>query len=239
VAAALAVGLAGGAGTAALLEQANAPQTRFPQVGGPAPAVMDARAVAKRVLPSVVSVRTATVVGGATGSGFVLDRAGHILTNAHVVAGAEVVQVVTNDQQRLAATVIGADEPNDLAVLAVGGASGLPPAVLGRSGDVQVGDPVLAVGSPLGLAGTVTQGIVSTTDRTVRMGPNGTGRALQTDASVNPGNSGGPLVDAAGRVVGVNSSIASLGGQESGSIGIGFAIPIDQAAEVAAGLLPG
>jgi putative serine protease PepD len=150
------------------------------------------------VLPSVVSVE----VGRGTGSGFIVDAAGHIVTNAHVVAGASGdVRVVLDDGRRLSAEVVGSDESYDLAVLAVRNASGLTPATLGRSADVRVGDQVLAVGSPLGLSGTVTAGIVSALDREVRLG----GRrqtALQTDASINPGNSGGPLVNARGEVIG-------------------------------------
>jgi len=143
------------------------------------------------------------------------------------------VSVVLDDGRRLPAEVVGTDEAYDLAVLAVADPAGLTPATLGRSADVRVGDQVLAVGSPLGLSGTVTAGIVSALDREVRLG-NGGGRqtALQTDASINPGNSGGPLVNARGEVIGVNTAIATLR-RSSGSIGIGFAIPIDRAASVA------
>ncbi|WP_329092162.1 MULTISPECIES: S1C family serine protease [unclassified Streptosporangium] len=183
---------------------------------------------AAKVLPSVVSVES----GRGSGSGFVIDGAGHLLTNAHVLAGGTSVTVVLSDGRRLPATVVGTDEAYDLAVLRVDDARGLVPAELGRSADVAVGDQVLAIGSPLGLAGTVTGGIVSALDRQVRLGGGGQ-TALQTDASINPGNSGGPLVNARGEVIGVNTAIATLSRRGAGSIGIGFAIPIDRAAPVA------
>ncbi|MER5651270.1 trypsin-like peptidase domain-containing protein [Streptosporangium sp. NPDC002524] len=183
---------------------------------------------AARVLPSVVSVES----GRGSGSGFVIDGAGHLLTNAHVLAGGASVTVVLGDGRRLPATVVGTDEAYDLAVLRVDDARGLVPAELGRSADLAVGDQVLAIGSPLGLAGTVTGGIVSALDRQVRLGGRGQ-TALQTDASINPGNSGGPLVNARGEVIGVNTAIATLSRRGAGSIGIGFAIPIDRAAPVA------
>jgi putative serine protease PepD len=234
---ALAAGALGGVGTAAVLSAA--PGTVLPRVSSAPAGALDARAVAAAVLPSVVSIQTESFAGSGAGSGFVLDEQGHVLTNAHVVAGAQRVLVVTDDGKRLAAEVVGRDPASDVAVVRVPDGSGLPPATLGSSRDVQVGDEVLAVGSPLGLAGTVTQGIVSTTNREVRLGDGERVRALQTDASINPGNSGGPLVDAAGRVIGVNTAIATLGGQGSGSIGIGFAIPVDRAADVAERLIGG
>ncbi|MDF5757024.1 trypsin-like peptidase domain-containing protein, partial [Spongiactinospora sp. TRM90649] len=184
-------------------------------------------AVAARVLPSVVSVES----GRGAGSGFVIDAAGHVLTNEHVVSGRSRVTVVFGDGRRAPARVVGSDAGNDLAVLAVDGTTGLTPAVLGRSADVAVGDQVLAVGSPLGLSGTVTSGIVSAVDRRVPFGAGGETTAVQTDASINPGNSGGPLVNARGEVIGVNTAI--LSSRSGGSIGIGFAIPIDRAADVA------
>ncbi|NRQ38715.1 trypsin-like serine protease, partial [Nonomuraea sp. NN258] len=185
-------------------------------------------ATAARVLPSVVSVD----VGRGTGSGFVVDGRGHVVTNAHVVSGAAEVTVVLHDGRRLPARVLGADDAEDLAVLVVDAAASPPAATLGRSADLSVGDQVLAIGSPLGLSGTVTAGIVSALDREVRLG-GGARRtaAVQTDASINPGNSGGPLVNARGEVVGVNTAIASSRG--GGNIGIGFAIPIDRAAPIA------
>lgn len=177
--------------------------------------------VAAQVLPSVVSVQTTR----ASGSGFAIDNAGHILTNAHVIAGSGDVSVTLQSNRRLPATVIGQDESNDLAVLLIDPSSGPRPLTLGRSSTVAVGDPVLAVGSPLGLSGTVTAGIVSAVRRTT----------LQTDAPINPGNSGGPLVNARGEAIGINTLNATLG--SGGSIGIGFAIPIDHAADIAQRLI--
>ncbi|SEF72737.1 putative serine protease PepD [Nonomuraea solani] len=183
-------------------------------------------ATAARVLPSVVSIES----DGSGGSGFVVDGRGHVLTNAHVVRGSDQVTVVLSDGSRLTAQVIGEDDDEDLAVLEVNYPRELTPATLGRSADLSVGDQVLAIGSPLGLSGTVTAGIVSALDREVRLG--GARRtAVQTDASINPGNSGGPLVNARGEVVGVNTAIAT--GRGGGNIGIGFAIPIDRAAPIA------
>jgi putative serine protease PepD len=183
------------------------------------------------VLPSVVSVETRR----GSGSGFVIDGSGHVLTNAHVVGRGTTATVVLNDGRRLGATVVGEDEDEDLAVLRVGDASGLTPARLGRSSELAVGDQVLAIGSPLGLSGTVTAGIVSALDREVGLGGSSRRTAVQTDASINPGNSGGPLVNARGEVVGVNTAIATSRG--GGNIGIGFAIPIDRAAPIAESII--
>jgi putative serine protease PepD len=203
--------------------------------------------VAARVLPTVVSVSVQAADGsGDTGSGFVIRRDGYILTNNHVVvAGLSggAISVTFSNGRSAHATLVGHDSSYDLAVLKVD-ASDLPTAVLGHSATVQVGDPVVAIGSPLGLSGTVTSGIVSAKDRPVSAG-DGAGdvsyiSAIQTDAAINPGNSGGPLVDMAGEVIGVNSSIATLGGSgggQSGNIGLGFAIPIDQARPIAAQII--
>ncbi|MEU6038002.1 trypsin-like peptidase domain-containing protein [Actinomadura sp. NPDC047616] len=188
--------------------------------------------VAARVQPSVVSVETRSARSRGTGSGFVIDRGGHVLTNAHVVEGAGEVTVVLADRRRLGARVVGADPANDLAVLAIPAGDSPPPLTFGRSADVRVGDPVLALGSPLGLQGTVTSGIVSALSREVSLGDSGRRSALQTDASINPGNSGGPLVNARGEVVGVNTAIAR--GQVGG---IGFAIPADRAVDGAQRLI--
>ncbi|RBQ19962.1 serine protease [Spongiactinospora rosea] len=230
VVAALVAALVGGAsGVAAALLNGEAVAPPRPAAG---PAASGWAEIAARVLPSVVSVET----GRGNGSGFVIDAAGHILTNAHVVSGRSRVTVVFNDGGRAAARVVGSDAADDLAVLAVDGGRSPAPATLGRSAGVAVGDDVLAVGSPLGLAGTVTSGIVSAVDREVPFGEGGgTTTALQTDASINPGNSGGPLADARGAVIGVNTAILSAG--DGGSIGIGFAIPIDRAARVAARII--
>src|SRR3954454_19825942 len=165
----------------------------------------------------------------ATGSGFVIDRKGRLLTNAHVVAGATDIRVTFSDEKTVAATVLGRDEDSDLAVLAVNPAGvDLHPLDLGSSASVQVGDPTVAIGNPFGLDRTLTTGVVSAKQRRITA-PSGFSidDVLQTDAAINPGNSGGPLIDAAGRVIGVNSQIVTAGSQ--GSVGIGFAIPIDTA----------
>ncbi|WP_199714789.1 S1C family serine protease [Micromonospora radicis] len=194
--------------------------------------------VAERVLPSVVTVRVAGVGGTSEGSGFVASADGHVITNDHVVAGGTgKASVIFNDGSTAAATVVGQDEESDIAVIKVT-RGGLRPVEFGDSDALAVGDPVLAIGSPLSLANTVTAGIVSALDRTMQAGePGGPTRyyaAIQTDAAVNHGNSGGPLVDSAGRVIGVNSTIKSLvaDGQEAGNIGLAFAIPINQAKRI-------
>jgi putative serine protease PepD len=191
--------------------------------------------VAKRVLPSVVTVR----VSGAIGSGFVATADGYVITNDHVVEGTTgPASVSFSDGSTASATVVGHDAESDIAVIKVA-KEGLPPVQFGNSDAIAVGDPVLAFGSPLALVNTVTAGIVSALDRTIQAGdPGGQVRyyaAIQTDAAVNQGNSGGPLVDAAGRVIGVNSVIRSVGGTETeaGNIGLAFAIPINQAKRVA------
>jgi putative serine protease PepD len=209
----------------------------LPQAAAPpAAAEGSISAAAASVLPGVVSVRA----GRATGSGFAIDQVGHVVTNAHVVEGASDVSLVLSNGRRVDADVIGSDADNDLAVLQVSAADaeGLRALTLGRSAQLRVGDPVLAVGSPLGLEGTVTAGIVSAVDRQARFGDNGNRQsAIQTDAAINPGNSGGPLVNAAGQVVGVNTAIATLGASRSGNIGIGFAIPVDRMTTIVEGLV--
>lgn len=191
--------------------------------------------VAKQVQPSVVTVR----VSGAIGSGFVATRDGYVITNDHVVEGADgTLSVSFSDGSTAGATLVGRDPESDIAVIKVSKGD-LPAVQFGDSDSIAVGDPVLAFGSPLALNNTVTQGIVSALDRTIQAGdPGGTTRyyaAVQTDAAVNQGNSGGPLVDAAGRVIGVNSVIRSVGGTETeaGNIGLAFAIPINQAKRIA------
>jgi putative serine protease PepD len=194
------------------------------------------RAVAAAVLPSVVAVQVDTADGAASGSGFVIRSDGLLLTNNHVIADATGVpgsiSVVFADGSEADASVVGRTTPYDLAVLRVD-RQGLAPLQFADSTRVAVGDPVVAIGSPLGLQGTVTTGIVSAVNRPVAAGEDQPSYidALQTDAAINPGNSGGPLVDLSGRVVGVTSAIArspgTLGG--SGSIGLGFAIPSAQA----------
>ena len=199
--------------------------------------------IAARVSPSVVSIEAQTPQGGDTGSGFFIESNGTILTNNHVIEGAATsggsITVNLANGKSYPATVMGRDGSYDLAVLKID-VTDAPALQLGNSDTIQVGDPVIAIGSPLGLAGTVTSGIISAKDRPVTSG-GGTGQnsfinALQTDAAINPGNSGGPLVDANGAAIGVNSAIASLGSNfasQSGSIGLGFAIPINQAKKTA------
>lgn len=192
---------------------------------------------AAQALPGVVSVVVDRGSRVASGSGFAIDSEQHIVTNEHIIAqgGGGPVIVETPDGRRLTAEVIGRDESSDIAVLRVPPSASLRPLPLAKPGATQVGEPVLAVGSPLGLSGTVTAGIVSALDRQVRLG-NGQHSAVQTDASINPGNSGGPLVNARGEVVGVNTAIATMD-HNGGSIGIGFAIPIERAQQVADGII--
>ncbi len=196
--------------------------------------------VADRVGPSVVSIEVASSQGAGAGSGVVWDSDGHIVTNAHVVQGAQEVRVTLADGRSYAAQVTGSDPATDLAVLSLDDGPGdLSPIEHGAVDDLAVGAPVMAIGNPLGLSGTVTTGIISALDRPVstqstEQGAQGAPtavvtNAIQTSAAINPGNSGGALVDASGRLIGINSAIASLStgptGQ-GGSIGIGFAIPM-------------
>ncbi|MBC6460234.1 S1C family serine protease [Actinomadura sp. HBU206391] len=235
LAAALTGGVAGITGAALTSDRALAPPAR--SAAGPANGPGDLSDVAARVQPSVVSLEVRATNSRGTGSGFVIDRVGHVLTNAHVVEGGGDVTVVLSDRRRLPGQVVGTDPAHDIAVVSVDAGQSPPPLVFGRSADVRVGDPVLAIGSPLGLAGTVTGGIVSAMNREVRLGGGERQTALQTDASINPGNSGGPLVNARGEVVGVNTAIATLSRGGSGSIGIGFAIPVDRAVDRAQQLI--
>jgi len=214
--------------------------------------------VANAVLPSVVKVNVSGQSGSGTGSGVVLSKDGEVLTNNHVVAGAgdgSSLSVSFHDGTTKKASVVGTDPLTDIAVLKVENASDLTPAAIGKSGELKVGQAVVAVGSPFGLNATVTTGIVSALNRPVStstpeeeqapQSPFGGGEseqqpganmsttypAIQTDAAINPGNSGGPLVDMSGRVVGINSSIrtaSSEGSGSGGSIGLGFSIPIDE-----------
>ncbi len=198
--------------------------------------------VAQQVLPSVVQLQVRGAQGAGEGSGVVLSSDGTILTNNHVVdaaAGGGEITTVLQDGRQVATSVVGRAPSFDLAVLRAQGVDDLTPVRLGSSENLVVGQQVVAIGSPLGLSGTVTTGIVSALDRPVRAGGSGSGQdtvlnAVQTDAAINPGNSGGPLVDMRGTVIGINSAIASttVGGQP-GSIGLGFAIPITQAERVA------
>lgn len=204
-------------------------------------------AIAQGALPSVVLITVGSEIEGGVGSGFVIDEAGYIVTNLHVVQQAmdaeESVSVEFMDSAPLEAEIVGGDPAYDIAVLRVD-QTGLPALELADSALAQVGAPVVAVGAPLGLEATVTAGIVSALDRPVVAGDSETAsfiNAIQTDAAINPGNSGGPLLDATGRVIGVNSAIAQLPGQgglgPGGSIGLGFAIPSAQVARTARSLI--
>jgi S1-C subfamily serine protease len=195
--------------------------------------------VYKRVVPSVVNITAGTVTldffmglvpQTDQGSGFILDKQGHILTNYHVVADARNVEVQTHDKHRYQAQVIGRDRLHDLALLQIN-APNLVPAVLASSRDLQVGQEVYAIGNPFGLSGTMTTGIISAI-RSVKGAEGGAPieNAIQTDAAINPGNSGGPLLNSQGEVIGINSMIAQNGAEQNA--GIGFAIPIDTAKAV-------
>jgi len=202
---------------------------------------IDAKSVAAAVTPSVVSIAVTTRTGGGTGSGSIYKTSStesFIITNNHVIeeavtSGTIEVELLNGDV--LPATIIGRDIAYDIAVLRVK-TGNLPVIKLGDSAKVSVGDPVLAIGSPLGLASTVTSGIISALNRPVVTGSDGLEsyvNAIQTDAAINPGNSGGALIDVAGRLIGVNSAIATLSsGGASGSIGLGFSIPINEAKRV-------
>ncbi|MDP9865176.1 MULTISPECIES: S1C family serine protease [Streptosporangium] len=199
--------------------------------------------VAAKVLPSVVSLAVDGGTSASTGSGFLI-KGGYVVTNNHVVAAAAPggeIQIQFNNRKSTAARIIGRDPESDLAVVKPEETFGAPEISLGNSDNVVVGDPVVAIGSPLGLVGTVTSGIVSSLNRPVQAGEENSSdttwlSAIQTDAAINPGNSGGPLVNANGEVIGVNSAIATLGrsaGGQSGSIGLGFAIPVNHARRIA------
>lgn len=233
----------GGARTLVLPKAAAAPGKRPPgSLAG----------LAARTLPGVVTLHASGRGEAGTGTGFVLDDRGHILTNNHVVAPAldgGDISVVFSGGQSVAAEVVGRDAGYDLAVVRVRGVRNLTPLPLGDSDQVRVGDPVVAIGSPFDLSNTVTSGIISAKQRPVTAGGEGDGAgdisyvdALQTDAPINPGNSGGPLVDERARVIGVNSAIqAADGGNagegQAGSVGLGFAIPVNQAKWVAGELI--
>ncbi len=198
-------------------------------------------AVVESIMPSVVTVLTP---GGGNGSGFIVSDDGYIMTNHHVVVGggttpATRLEVLFNSGEVAVAEVVGSDPDSDVAVLKIEGGDH-PAMVLADSDQMAVGDPVLAIGAPLGLSSTVTDGIVSAIDRPV-LTQNSSGEvesvmaAIQTDAAINPGNSGGPLTDIGGQVIGINTAIASTAaeGEQAGNIGIGFAIPINQAKRIA------
>nr|WP_251045033.1 trypsin-like peptidase domain-containing protein [Arthrobacter sp. ISL-5] len=211
-------------------------------------------AAAQKASPSVVTISASSGSSGGTGSGIILDAEGHILTNTHVVtldgqAEAAAIEVRTSDGKVYAATIVGTDPLSDLAIIKIT-APGLVPATLGDSSAVKVGDTAIAIGAPLGLSGTVTDGIVSAVDRTIETASSavpssdsssaGQGsisiNVIQTDAAINPGNSGGALTNTQGEIIGVNVAIASAGSSstaQSGNIGVGFSVPINVAKRVA------
>lgn len=207
----------------------------------------DVSAVAAKVLPATVKINVAGQSESGTGTGIVISKDGTVLTNNHVIAAAAEggsITVAFSDGTNAEAKIIGRDVATDVAVIKAEGVSGLPTATLGDSKEVKVGQTVVAIGSPFGLESTVTQGIISALNRPVSPG-DGTGQAtsttfpaIQTDAAINPGNSGGPLVDLDGNVIGINSAI-NTGGGGNGSVGLGFAIPINLVNSVATQILDG
>ncbi|GAS94279.1 serine protease pepD [Mycolicibacterium canariasense] len=256
---AIAVVSAGVGGGVAVLAQPDR-TTATTSFGGAAPSVPAAslpvgsvEQVAAKVVPSVVKLETDMGRASEEGSGIILSSDGLILTNNHVVAaaapgapgapgGAAQTKVTFADGRTTTFSIVGTDPSSDIAVVRAQGVSGLTPITLGSSENLRVGQDVVAVGSPLGLEGTVTTGIVSALNRPVAAGGDAKNQntvldAIQTDAAINPGNSGGALVNMNGELVGVNSAIATLGGDsgqsQSGSIGLGFAIPVDQAKRIA------
>ncbi|MFE7166598.1 trypsin-like peptidase domain-containing protein [Streptomyces sp. NPDC057616] len=256
VALALVSGGVGGVLGAYLERNGGVGAVELPQAGKePAGRAPDSVAgIAARALPSVVTLHVSGAAESGTGTGFVLDAQGHILTNNHVVepaAGSSgQISVTFNSGDTAKATVVGRDSGYDLAVVKVSNVRGLKPMPLGNSDNVQVGDPVVAIGAPFDLEGTVTSGIISAKERPITAGGNSSDGsdvsyvdALQTDAPINPGNSGGPLLDTRARVIGINSAIRSAddgsdsGGGQAGSIGLGFAIPVNQAKRVAEELI--
>ena len=194
-----------------------------------------AESIYKQVSAGVVTITSNVGNGQAIGSGIVLDTSGDILTNAHVIAGARQIQVTLSNGQTVAATLIGSNSAADLAVIRISApASSLHPVTLGNSDSVQIGDMVYAIGSPFGLSGTFTEGIVSNLNQggSASNGASLSG-LIQTDAAINPGNSGGPLVNAQGQVIGINNSIES---PVDGNVGVGFAIPINQVKQLLSSL---
>ena len=230
LAAVLVGGLAGIAGAWWLGPEGSTITQEQPSNARPSARAGTEESAAGKVLPSVVTVRS----DNRTGSGFLFDRRGHVMTNEHVVSGDERVVLQLQGGRQITADVVGTDATNDIAVLRTRPGD-LTPATIGRSALLRIGQPVIAIGSPLGLNGTVTAGIVSSTDRKARLGGRNTQSVIQTDASINPGNSGGPLVNLDGQVIGVNTAIATVRGPSgtAGNIGIGFAVPIDRALRVA------
>lgn len=239
------VGLTGGFGddttvvrepAAAMVASAPAADARVAEAPAPDGSTLSVAELVRRESPAVVLVSVRSGEGGGFGSGFVIDRQGHILTNAHVVDGATSTTITFSDGTEEKAQVLGVDNSTDLAVLKVGELPpGVRPVPLGDSAALVVGQDVVAIGNPYGYERTATTGIVSALERTIRS-PNGFAiqNAIQTDAAINQGNSGGPLFDRAGRVIGMNTQIAT---QTGGNVGIGFAVPIDTIEPVAQSII--
>jgi putative serine protease PepD len=245
------IGGGAGAGVVSLMDDpastasSNGPSAQSVVIQNPETATT-ATAAAAKAAPSVVTIYVASASSAASGSGVVLTDDGYVLTNNHVVADAGpngTVQVRTADGTLYDATIVGTDPASDLAVVQLDDASGLTPATFADSDEVQVGDVAVAIGAPLGLSNTVTDGIISATNRAVATGSTQDDAtvidALQTDAAINPGNSGGALVNGAGEVIGINSAIATVASgapsdqSQSGNIGVGFAIPSNTAERIA------
>ncbi|MFE4636412.1 trypsin-like peptidase domain-containing protein [Streptomyces sp. NPDC056773] len=245
----LAGGIGGYAGV--LAERQAGTRLELPQAApaGRGRAPDSVAGIAATALPGVVTLHVNGAESSSTGTGFVLDGQGHILTNNHVVNGARTMTVTFSTGESVPAELVGGDTGYDLAVVKVDGVRGLRPLALGNSENVEVGDPVVAIGAPFDLSNTVTAGIISATGRPITAGGDkGDGSdvsyvdALQTDAPINPGNSGGPLLDARAQVIGINSAIRGgdgkdSSGQQRGSIGLGFAIPVNQGKRVAEELI--
>ncbi|SEE85439.1 putative serine protease PepD [Arthrobacter alpinus] len=236
VAVALVAGLAGGWITYLLTR----PATTSVAAGA---GVCDSTAVANQVLPGVVTVSVSNGDASGVGSGVIVRKEGYIMTNNHVISAAAnggTIEVLFSDGNSSEAELVGRDPKSDLAVLKVKSGKTLPTVELGRSANVLVGQPVVALGAPLGLSSTVTSGIVSALGRNVPVPSDDDSAAvlvgaIQTDASINPGNSGGALVDCAGQLIGINSAIATIPNEanvSTGSVGIGFSIPVDLAARI-------
>jgi putative serine protease PepD len=231
-----------GLAIAGVFDPQSDPQPATSSTPAPAPAApvasarsaTDVSALYERVSPGVVSIET----DGGTGSGFVIDEQGHIVTNEHVIEGAANVRVRFDEGAPMSARVVGEDPSSDLALLKVdAGDRKLTPLTLGSSKALKVGQPAIAIGSPFRLQGTLTTGVISAIGRSIgSQGNFSIDGVVQTDAAINPGNSGGPLLDAAGRVIGVNAQIASTSGSNDG---VGFAIPVDTVKEVIPALKAG
>jgi S1-C subfamily serine protease len=242
-----------GGGTTTLVKTSPVPVTAAPVADNGA---LSVRAIYSRAAPGVVQISSTSENEGdnpsgapvpldqsprdqALGSGFVIDKSGHIVTNYHVIEGAAQIEVSFSNRDTLRATIVGSDPSTDIAVLRVEASSrGLTPLEFGDSGAVRVGDPVVAIGNPFGLARTATAGIVSAVQERTITAPNGypIDHVIQTDAPINPGNSGGPLLNERAQVVGVNSQITSAQGT-SGNVGIGFAVPANTVKAVVAQLV--